>query len=108
MPRRAEHADGHSHRARVHRRVANVRKAFHWELARDLCTQLDHITLETLNLRDRKPWGRKDSDWVARFVDILHHVASKLGTIVHHIDAWFTSTRLCSARGHTNHHNNLA
>jgi putative transposase len=37
-------------------------------------------------------------------VDILHHVASKLGTVVHHIDPWFPSTKLCSVCGHVNHH----
>ena len=95
-----------AHLASVHRRVANVRRAFHWELARDLCTQHDHITLETLNLQGMKAlWGRKVSDLgFAGFVDILHHVASKLGTVVHHIDPWFPSTRLCSVCGHVNHH----
>ena len=50
-------------------------------------------------------WGRKVSDLgFAGFVDILHHVASKLGTVVHHIDPWFPSTKLCSVCGAINDH----
>jgi len=96
----------HRHLARVHRRVAHLREAFHWDLARQLCEQYDHITLETLNLRGMKAlWGRKVSDLgFAGFVDILHHVASKLGTVVHHIDPWFPSTKLCSVCGAINDH----
>ena len=62
------------HLARVHRRVAHLRKSFHWDLARQLCQQYDHITLEALNLRGMKALrGRKVSDLgFAGFVDILH------------------------------------
>ena len=75
-----------------------VRQAFHWELAHDLCTQYDTIRLETLNLQGMKAlWGRKVSDLgFGTFVDILHHVASKHGTVVQHIDPWFPSTKRCS------------
>ena len=99
-------AKAKTHLARVHRRVAHVRQAFHWETARDLCQTYDHISLETLNLQGMKAlWGRKVSDLgCASFVDILHHTASKLGTIVHHIDRWFPSTKLCSTCGCVNHH----
>jgi len=94
------------HLARVHRRVARVRQAFHWELARDLCAQYDTIRLETLNLQGMKAlWGRKVSDLgFAGFVDILHHVAGSTGAVVHHIDRWFPSTKMCSACHQVNHH----
>jgi putative transposase len=93
-----------AHLARVYKRVAQVRYAFHWELAHQLCTQYDGIALETLNLQGMKAlWGRKVSDLgFGRFVQILHHVAAKAGTVVHHIDRWFPSTTLCSACGHVN------
>ena len=89
------------HLGRVHKHVANQRRAFHWELAHDLCTHYDFIALETLNLQGMKAlWGRKVSDLgFAAFVDTLHHVASKTGTIVHHIGMWFPSTKLCSMCG---------
>jgi putative transposase len=94
------------HLARVHRRVAHVRAAFHWELAQALCTQYDHITLETLHLQGMQAlWGRKVSDLgFGGFVALLHHVAAKTGTVVHHIDPWFPSTKLCSVCDHMYHH----
>lgn len=94
------------HLARVHRRVAHVRRDFHWQTARDLCQTYDAISLETLNLQGMKAlWGRKVSDLgFASFVDILHHVASKLGTVITHIDRWYPSTKECSNCHHVNHH----
>ena len=93
------------HLARAHRRVARVRQAFHWDLSRELCMTYDHIALETLNLHGMKTlWGRKVSDLgFGTFVQTLHHVASKTGTLIQHIDPWFPSTKLCSACGHVNH-----
>ena len=96
----------HQHLARVHRRVAHVRQAFHWALAHELCAQYDIIRLETLSLQGMKAlWGRKVSDLgFASFADILHHVAAKTGTLVQHVDRWFPSTKLCSACGQVNEH----
>jgi putative transposase len=90
------------HLARVHKRVANVRRAFHWELAHELCAHYDGIVLETLNLQGMKAlWGRKVSDLgFGTFVQTLYHVASPRGTVVHHIDPWFPSTKRCSVCGH--------
>ena len=90
--------------ARVHKRVAQVRQAFHWQLAHDLCTQYDIIRLETLNLQGMKAlWGRKVSDLgFATFVAHLHHVAAKTGTVVQHVDPWFPSTKRCHVCGHVN------
>jgi putative transposase len=94
------------HLARVHKRVANIRQAFHWELAHELCAQYDGIVLETLNLHGMKAlWGRKVSDLgFGTFVETLHQVAAKRGTVVQHIDRWFPSTKLCSDCHHINHH----
>ncbi len=94
------------HLGRVHKRVANQRHAFHWELAHALCAQYDVMTLETLNLQGMKAlWGRKVSDLgFATFVETLHYVASKTGAIIQHISPWFPSTKLCSACGGINQH----
>lgn len=94
------------HLARVHRRVAALRQDFHWQTARELCQRYDAISLETLNLQGMKAlWGRKVSDLgFASFVNILHHVASKLGTVITHIDRWYPSTKECSHCHHINHH----
>jgi putative transposase len=90
--------------ARVHKRVAHVRQAFHWDLAHQLCAQYDHITLETLNLQGMKAlWGRKISDLgFSTFVQIVHQVADKRGTVIQHIDPWFPSSKLCHACGTLN------
>jgi putative transposase len=95
----------HAHLARVHRRVAHVRRAFHWDLAHALCTRYDTLRLETVNLQGMKAlWGRKVSDLgFGTFVDILHHVASTRGTVVQHIAPWFPSTRRCHVCGQINH-----
>ncbi len=92
------------HLDRVHKRVANQRQAFHWQLAHQLCAAYDSLTLETLNLQGMKAlWGRKVSDLgFATFVETLHAVASKTGTLIQHIDTWFPSTKLCSACGWIN------
>jgi putative transposase len=94
----------HRQLARVHRRVVNVRQAFHWELAHELCAEYDIIRLETLNLQGMKArWGRKVSDLgPATFVDMLHHVAAQTGTVVQHIAPWFPSTTRCHVCGHVN------
>jgi putative transposase len=99
-------AHAKTHLARVHRRVAHVRADFHWQTARTLCQTYDAISLETLNLQGMKAlWGRKVSDLgFASFVDTLHHVASKLGTVITHIDRWYPSTKECSNCHHVNHH----
>jgi putative transposase len=92
------------HLARVHKRVAHVRQAFHWDVAHQLCTHYDGIVLETLNLQGMKAlWGRKVSDLgFGDFVHTLHHVAAKTGTVVHYIDRWFPSTKLCHVCGTLN------
>jgi putative transposase len=94
------------HLARVHRRVAHLREAFHWDKAHELCQHYDIIRLETLNLGGMKAlWGRKVSDLgFASFVEMLHHVADKTGTLVQHIDRWFPSTKKCSHCKQVNHH----
>jgi putative transposase len=95
----ANRARAKQHLARAHKRIANVRHAFHWELAHNLCATYDTIRLETLNLQGMKAlWGRKVSDLgFGTFVQTLHHVAAKTGTVVQHIFRWFPSTKLCSA-----------
>jgi putative transposase len=95
-----------THLARIHRQVAHLRSDFHWQTARTLCQTYDAISLETLNLQGMKAlWGRKVSDLgFASFVDILHHVAGKLGTVITHINRWYPSTKECSVCHHINHH----
>ena len=89
------------HLARVHRRVANQREAFHWWLAHHLCKQYDVLCFETLNIKAmQRLWGRKISDLgFADFLTILKYVAEKTGKTVVQIDPWLPSSKMCSACG---------
>lgn len=93
------------HLARVHRHISHQRRAWHWELARNLCLQYDVIYLEDLNLTGMvKLWGRKMADLGhGTFLRILEYVASQLGTVIHHVERWFPSTKQCHICGALNH-----
>lgn len=84
--------------ARLHRRVANRRAAYHWQLANDLCDRYDRITLETLNLKGMaRRWGRKVHDLgFGDFVLKLEHIATKKGTRIVFADRFFASSKTCS------------
>ena len=79
--------------------VSNKRKDFQWKLAHDLCRKYDYIFIEDLSLTGmvrRKHWGRKMNDLAhGQFVAILEQVAPKYGVVVHKIDRWFPSSKLC-------------
>jgi putative transposase len=107
----ARKATGSQHRrlarqrlAQAHADVAHQRQDWHWKLAHELCDTYDTIYLETLELRGMAAlWGRKVADLgFGRFVQILHQVADRSGTHVHHIDRWFPSTKLCHICGNLN------
>ncbi|MBI4639258.1 MAG: transposase [Candidatus Tectomicrobia bacterium] len=93
------------HLARVHRRIANQRRAWHWQLARDLCQTYDVISLEDLDLRGmRRLWGQKSGDLGhGTFLRLLPGVAQRLGTELRWVDRWFPSSKLCSVCGTINH-----
>ena len=101
----ANHARARVHLARVHRRIRHQRAAWHWNLARNLCTSYDVIFLEDLELRGmQRLWGRKISDLGhGNFLRILPHVASKTGATIGHVGRFFPSSKLCSACGVINH-----
>ena len=72
----------HQYLARVHRRVAHIRQAFHWDLAHNLCRQYDIIRLETLNLAGHESPGRVPGvgpGLCQLSSTSLHHVAAKNG-----------------------------
>lgn len=83
--------------ALLHRKISDKRRDYYWKLANDLCTEYSFISLETLDIESMKSvWGKKVSDLgFAQFVPILHHVAGKKGTTVHHIDKWYPSSKTC-------------
>ena len=87
--------------ARVHRRVANQRAAFHWWLAHHLCKQYDTLCFETLNIKGmQRLWGRKINDLAfADFLTTVKYVAQKTGKTVVQIDQWLPTSKTCSACG---------
>ena len=87
--------------ARVHRRVANQRRDYHWQLAHRLCKEYDTLCFEKLNIEGmRKLWGRKINDLgFFDFLTILKYVAQKTGKTVVQINQWLPTSKTCSACG---------
>lgn len=93
--------------ARLHRRVANIRRDWQFKIALYLARTFDMICLEELSLAGMKAlWGRKVSDlaW-ADFVSILAWQCKKHGTVIVKVDRFFPSSKTCSNCGHV--HKNL-
>lgn len=90
--------------ARLHKRVANQRDNFHWQLAHRLVAEYALICLEDLNLKAmQKRFGRKISDFgFADFVNKLKYMAYRTGASVVEIDRFYPSSQLCSDCGYQN------
>lgn len=90
--------------ARLHRRTANQRSAFHWHIASRLVSEYSLICLEDLNLKAmQRMYGRKSSDLgFADFVCKLKYMAGKTGSTVVEIDRFYPSSQLCSVCGYQN------
>lgn len=89
---------------RLYRRTVNQRNAYHWQLARELCSRYAIICLEDLNMRFmQKGHGRKIMDYgFAEFQNILSYVGKQTGTRIVKVDKFFPSSQLCSKCGHKN------
>ncbi|WP_303690605.1 RNA-guided endonuclease InsQ/TnpB family protein [Megamonas hypermegale] len=90
--------------ARLHKRVANMRRDFHWKTAQCLAGKYALISIENLNLKAmQKRFGRKISDLgFADFVNKLKYEAQKAGSIVVEVGKFFPSSQLCSNCGYQN------
>lgn len=90
--------------ARIHKKVADRRKDFHFKLALELSRRYSVIAIEDLNLTGMKAlWGRKVSDLgFASFMDILEHQARKTGCNIVKINRWYPSSKTCSVCGSIN------
>jgi putative transposase len=88
--------------ARVHKKVADIRKDWQWKQARMLVTGFDLLVFETLNLKAMQQlWGRKVGD--LGFADFLlkaQWMAKKLGKDLVKIDCWEPTTKTCHLCGH--------
>ena len=84
--------------ARMHRRIANRRRDFHYKLALDLARQYALIFVEDLNMKAmQRLWGRKISDLGhAQFLNILAWEMHKNGCQGTKIDRFYPSSKTCS------------
>jgi putative transposase len=80
--------------ARLHQKIADTRKDFHFKLSHHLCSQAGAIVLEDIDFRS---WGRGmfckhslDAGF-GQFVSILKWVAAKTDTFIAEVDKNFTS-----------------
>ena len=82
---------------RLYEKVTNSRRDWQWKLAHELCRRYDNIFIEDLSLAGMtRLWGRKMSDLAhGEFVGILGKVAEKYGCLVHRIDRFYPSSRMC-------------
>lgn len=82
---------------RIHEKVVNCRKDWQYKLARELCREYDNIFIEDLVLTGMsRRYGRKMRDLAhGEFVSILEQVAEKYGCLVHKIDRFYPSSRMC-------------
>lgn len=89
------------HLARLHRKVANQRNDFHWQIAHRLVGEYVLICIEDLNLKAmQKFYGRKISDLgFADFIKKLEYKARKTGTTIVKVDRFFPSSQVCSTCG---------
>ena len=87
--------------AKLHRRVADQRRDFHFKTARAVFQQHDVVAVEDLNLDGMKRmWGRKVSDLgYSQFVGILEHLAAANGKQVVKVDRFFPNSRTCNDCG---------
>ena len=83
--------------ASLHEHISNQRKDFQRKLAHDICRRYDYIFIEDLCLTGMtRLWGRKVNDLAyGQFVSILEQVAMKYGCVVHKIDRWYASSKMC-------------
>jgi putative transposase len=84
--------------ARMHRRIANQRRDFHYKLALDLARRYAFIFVEDLNMKAmQRLWGRKISDLGhAQFLNILGWEMHKNGCQGAKIDRFYPSSKTCS------------
>uniref|UniRef100_UPI0022E81A48 RNA-guided endonuclease InsQ/TnpB family protein n=1 Tax=Megamonas funiformis TaxID=437897 RepID=UPI0022E81A48 len=63
--------------ARLHKKISNQRKDFHFKLANKICSEYALICIEDLNIKGmQKRWGRKISDYgFSEFIKILEYKA---------------------------------
>jgi len=98
------HGKAKLHLARVHKKVSNQRRNFHFKLAKELCETYDIMLFETLDIQSmKKKHGKKINDLgFSDFMRILENKSLEYGKTIHRIDRWFASSKLCNHCGYKN------
>lgn len=88
--------------AKLHRRISNLRRNYHFQLGKQLCVEYDNLYFEDLNMKGMQSlWGRKIGDLgFSEFLKILESQATKYDKKVHYVDRYFASTKTCSRCGY--------
>jgi IS605 OrfB family transposase len=87
--------------ARLHKKINNQRKEFHWKTAQRIVGEYSLICIEDLNVKAiQRRFGKKISDLgFAEFVNKLKYIAERTGSKVIEINRFYPSSQLCSACG---------
>lgn len=92
--------------AKMHAKIADVRKDAAHKLTTTLVKNFDSIYIEDLNLRGmvkNHSLARSVSDaGIGMITRLLESKAERYGRTVTKIDRWFPSSKMCSACGHIN------
>ena len=90
--------------ARLYKKIANLRKDFHYKTAYDICSKYTIICIEDLNIKAmQRLLGRKINDLgFYSFVQVLERVAKKCGCEVRKANKFFASSQTCSCCGNIN------
>lgn len=90
--------------ARLHRKIFNQRRAYHWQLARKLCQEYSVICFESLNMKYlQKRHGKKIADYgFSNFLSIIKYLAPQFGTKIIQVDKFYPSSQLCHNCGYQN------
>ncbi len=85
--------------AKIHERIANRRKDYHFKLANNLTDKYDGLFFETLDLKSMsKCHQRKINDLgFYSFIQIMKYYKHIKGKIFHQINKWYPSSKTCSS-----------
>jgi putative transposase len=88
--------------SRLHRKIYRKRREFHFQLARRLLLKYDALIFEDLDLDSmKKKFGKKISDLgFHSFLQILKGYAERSGKIIHLIDRFKPTSKICSCCDH--------
>lgn len=87
-----------NHQARLHKKVANQRKDYHFKLAQYLVQEYDYLFFENLTIQGtQRVWGRKISDLgFSDFLSTVKYYGQRTGARVHIIDKFYPSSKTCN------------